>query len=141
VDLVHVGPPIEAMVFGMELVLDIGGCEPHLLESETRLGELSRDLVEVLEMKAYGPCEFWHFGHDDPVTAGYTMETVASGSHNRTRQLIETSSIVGHFSPYLGTAHLNIFSCRRFDVVRAGEFCRRRLGPQAYIAKAVLIVR
>lgn len=140
--MIHVGPDISRMVFGMELVLDIDGCDLDALIDPGRLATFAEDLVTLLEMKAYGPCELWHFGHDDPVTAGYTSEVVGfTGDTVRLRQLIETSSIVGHFSPELRRAHLNIFSCRRFDPEKALAFCLERFGGHVGETGAVLLVR
>jgi hypothetical protein len=140
--VIHVGPPIDDMVFGMELVLDIDGCDQPPLTHPGLLNRFALDLVELLDMKAYGPCELWHFGHDDPVTAGYTSEVVGfTGDTIRLRQLIETSSIVGHFSPELRRAHLNIFSCRRFDPEKAAEFCTKHFGGTLGPTGAVLLVR
>lgn len=136
--MIYVGPPTQEMVFGMELVLNIDDCDLPALTDDRLLGRFALDLVALLDMKAYGPCELWHFGHDDPVTAGYTSEIVGTV---RLRQLIETSSIVGHFSPELRRAHLNIFSCRTFDPERAKAFCAERFGGIVKPGGAVLLVR
>jgi S-adenosylmethionine decarboxylase len=93
------------MVYGMELVMDIDGCSLELISDEAALRELAAGLVEVIGMKAYGDPILAHFGHADPVTSGWTLV-----------QLIETSSIVAHFSDHLRRAHINVFSCRWFDV-------------------------
>ena len=40
-------------------------------------------------------------------------------------QLIETSSIVGHFSEGTNKVYLNVFSCKEFDPADAAAFCRK----------------
>lgn len=140
-DVRWIGPPAAEMVFGMRLVLDLHDCDPAMLEDDALLRAFSADLVSELGMVAYGRCELWHFGHDDPVTAGYSSEIVASGgSHVRMRQLIETSSIVGHFSPALRRAYLDIFSCRPYDVAKATACALRHFGPDARVGQSVVIV-
>jgi S-adenosylmethionine decarboxylase len=99
------------MVFGMELILDLDGCDPGTLADRDALARYAADLVDLIEMKAYGEPILEDFGHDDPVTAGWTLV-----------QLIETSSVTGHFSDHLGRAHINIFSCRAFDPEKAAVF-------------------
>lgn len=64
-------------------------------------------------MKRYGEPLIPHFGHDNPITAGYSMV-----------QLIETSSVTGHFSEYKKSAYINIFSCAWFDMEKTAQFCQ-----------------
>jgi S-adenosylmethionine/arginine decarboxylase-like enzyme len=40
-------------------------------------------------------------------------------------QLIETSSIVAHFSEGTNKVYLNVFSCKEFDPADAAAFCRK----------------
>jgi S-adenosylmethionine decarboxylase len=115
------------MIFGMELVLDIDACDLGALTDHDGLVQFAGDLVELLKMRAYGDPIIEHFGHDDPRTSGFTLV-----------QLIETSSIVGHFSDELRRAHLNIFSCRAFDPDEAAQFCAERFGGRV-AARHVLI--
>jgi S-adenosylmethionine decarboxylase len=98
----------EPMTFGMHLVLDLDGCVPTLIASRGHIANYAHHIVKKIEMTAYGPPILEHFGHDDPITAGWTLV-----------QLIETSSITGHFSEHLQSAHIDIFSCRRFSTDRA----------------------
>lgn len=98
----------EPMTFGMHLVLDLDGCRPELIASRGHIANYAHHIVKEIGMTAYGAPVLEHFGHDDPVTAGWTLV-----------QLIETSSITGHFSDHLRRAHLDIFSCREFSADRA----------------------
>lgn len=62
------------------------------------------DLVKRIDMVPYGPPKLEYFGKKEPKLAGWTVV-----------QLIETSSIVGHFCD-MGDCYLDIFSCKYFDI-------------------------
>lgn len=97
--------------FGWHAVINLRECPAAVLEEAEVIKGWATGLVEEIGMKAYGPTLIEHFGHDDPVTAGYTCV-----------QLIETSSITAHFSPHLGTAYIDVFSCREFSAQAAAEY-------------------
>jgi len=65
-------------------------------------------------MKRYGEPLIPHFGHDNPLTSGYSLV-----------QLIETSSVTAHFSERKRSAYINIFSCAWFDPKKTAEFCKK----------------
>ena len=110
----------ERRLFGMELVLDLHGCDGKVMRSRAKLDAFARKLCRRIKMKRYGEPLLEHFGHKDPVTAGYSLV-----------QLIETSSITGHFSENTGSAYLNIFSCKEFDPDDAAEFCKKYFGAKS----------
>lgn len=70
-------------------------------------------------MKRYGEALIPHFGHDNPITSGYSLV-----------QLIETSAVVAHFSEYKRSVYLNIFSCAWFDVEKTTKFCKTFFGAK-----------
>lgn len=116
----HHDIPRGPLRFGQHLVMDIEGCDVEAITSRTTLERWVVPLVdEVLKMKRYGKTEIHHFGHDDPITSGYTLV-----------QLIETSSITAHFSDHLRTAHIDVFSCRAFDNDAVITFCEETFGAQ-----------
>jgi S-adenosylmethionine/arginine decarboxylase-like enzyme len=90
--------------FGWELQLDLHGCSPELIKDGEVIRRYVGELVDLIEMKAYGPLQLEHFGHKSAKTSGFTVA-----------QLIETSLISGHFSEERNSAHINVFSCRPFD--------------------------
>jgi S-adenosylmethionine/arginine decarboxylase-like enzyme len=101
-------------VFGMELVLDVADCDPDAIRSAERIGRYARELCRLIGMTPYGePFVVW-FGEAGTQTGGYSLV-----------QLIETSSITGHFSEATNRAYLNVFSCKRFDPATVTEFTRR----------------
>lgn len=106
--------------FGQELILNLYECDPGKISD----GESIRRYViklcdEVIEMKRYGEALIPHFGHENPVTSGYSLV-----------QLIETSSVTGHFSEYKRAVYLNIFSCKWFDADKAAKFSKEWFGAE-----------
>lgn len=116
------------MVYGMELVLDLEGCPRHAIGSPVVLAEFAARLVDLIDMKPYGDPILEHFGHGNPVSSGWTLV-----------QLIETSSITGHFSDTLGHARINIFSCKAFEPGVAATFAEQFL--MATAVKSTLLIR
>lgn len=104
---------ISDSTFGMELVLDLVDCDPETIRSGEKIAQYTRQLCDVIAMKAYGEPFVERFGLAEPKTAGYSLV-----------QLIETSSITGHFSEAWNKAYINIFSCRSFDTDRAASFTK-----------------
>ncbi|HBC72600.1 MAG: hypothetical protein UX91_C0004G0020 [Candidatus Amesbacteria bacterium GW2011_GWB1_47_19] len=106
--------------FGQELILDLYECDLKKISD----GEGIRQFViklcrDVIKMKRYGEPLIPHFGHENPVTSGYSLV-----------QLIETSSVTGHFSEYKLSVYLNIFSCKWFDADKTVEFCKKWFGAK-----------
>jgi len=110
---------LDEQTFGMELVLDLEGCDPAAIRSRDKLAEYARELCRVIDMKAYGEPLLVRFGLAEAKTAGYSLV-----------QLIETSSITGHFSEAWNKAYLNIFSCREFDAEQAAAFTMKFFGAK-----------
>ena len=93
--------------------MNLSGCDLKIIKSRKKLKEYVDTLCKLIDMKQYGRTLIPHFGHSEPQTAGYSLV-----------QLIETSSITGHFSELWLTAYINIFSCRTFDHKKAEGFTK-----------------
>lgn len=113
------GAPAADRVYGWELVLDLGGCDLDVITSAERLAVFATELCLLIGMRAYGPPVVERFGLASAKTAGYTLV-----------QLIETSSIVAHFSDAWRTAYVNVFSCRPFDAEIAAGFVAGFFGAE-----------
>lgn len=110
----------EKNYFGQELVVNLYDCDLAKISSEDEIRQFVVTLVdEVLKMKRYGEAHIPHFGHDDPITSGYSLV-----------QLIETSSVTGHFSEHKKSAYLNIFSCAWYDADKTAAFCQDFFGAK-----------
>jgi S-adenosylmethionine decarboxylase len=105
---------VKKKIYGYELVMDLGGCEKKVLISRQRLQEYVDKLCKLIKMEKYGKTLLPYFGEKKAYTKGYSLV-----------QLIETSSITGHFSDLWGKAYINIFSCQKFDHIAAKGFTRR----------------
>jgi len=105
---------VKKKIYGYELVLDLYDCNPKVLASKAKLQQYVTKLCKLIKMKKYGKTLLPYFGINEPFTKGYSLV-----------QLIETSSITGHFSEHWGRAYINIFSCRKFDRSTAKKFTRQ----------------
>lgn len=101
-------------IFGYELVLDLKGCDIKIISSKKKLQQYVDRLCKLIDMKQYGKTLLPYFGTNQDFTKGYSLV-----------QLIETSSITGHFSDHWGTAYINIFSCKAYNKEIAKEFTKK----------------
>jgi len=99
--------------YGYELIINLYDCDAKLISSKNALKEYVDKLCKVIKMKKYGKTIIAYFGEKKPYTKGYSL-----------LQLIETSSIVGHFSDLWNSAYINIFSCKRFNPQLAKKFTK-----------------
>ena len=110
-------------VFGWEVNLDLYDCHPAKVRSRETIVNFIVELCdEVLEMKRFGEPWAERFGLDRAETAGYSVV-----------QLIETSSVVGHFSELKNTVYLDIFSCKPYDATAVCAFCQRYFEAQRVV--------
>ena len=90
------------MIFGYLLSLDLCDCDPDIIKTKGKLIQYVRELCAKIDMKRYGPALVKWFGSGS--VKGYSIV-----------QLIETSSIVGHFSEETGAGYIDVFSCKPYD--------------------------
>lgn len=105
--------------WGYHMSLDMAGCNKDKITSKDNIVAFVKELVEAIDMKAYGEPECVHFAEHDPGKAGYTLT-----------QLIETSNICAHFVDATGEVYLDIFSCKEFDPEVAAQVAGRYFEPQ-----------
>ncbi|OQX88173.1 MAG: hypothetical protein B6D55_01310 [Candidatus Omnitrophica bacterium 4484_70.2] len=101
-------------IYGYELIIDLFECEKEIITSKNKLQEYVDQLCKLIKMKKFGKTILAYFGEKKLYTKGYSL-----------LQLIETSSIVGHFSDLWNRAYINIFSCQKFDPQSAKKFTRQ----------------
>ena len=99
--------------YGMELTLDLYECCSDTISSKKKIQEFSDTLCDLIKMVKFKKALIPYFGRKSPKTAGYSLV-----------QLIETSSITGHFSEHKKAAYINIFSCKKFDPIKAADFTK-----------------
>jgi len=101
-------------IYGRELILDLKECDLKIISSKEKILKYLEQLCRLIKMKRYGNPIVKRFGFGKDYSAGYSMV-----------QLIETSSITGHFSELWRSVYINIFSCKLFDTQKAREFTKR----------------
>lgn len=115
-------------IFGYELIMDLYECDKRIFSSRKHLQAYVDQLCKLIKMKKYGKTILPYFGENKDYTKGYSLV-----------QLIETSSLTGHFSDLWGTAYINIFSCKKYDHMVARRFTRRFF--KAKRLKSTFIIR
>lgn len=105
-----------APVYGMELVLDLHGCD-HTRFTRERLEEFFNLLCFQLGM-AKGPSHFWDYGGDAAAKAAAPPHLKGISAV----QFIYTSNITIHTLDDLHRVYLNIFSCKEFNISQAIQF-------------------
>ena len=114
--------------FGYELIIDLQDCELSIIASKNKLKEYVDKLCKLIEMEKYGRILLPYFGEKEVHTKGYSLV-----------QLIETSSITGHFSESWRRAYINIFSCKSYDHQLAKKFTKQYF--QAKSMKTRFLIR
>lgn len=105
---------MKSNIFGYELVMDLYDCDKTVISSKKKLQEYVDELCKLIKMVKYGKTLLPYFGEKCAFTKGHSLV-----------QLIETSSITGHFSELWNTAYINIFSCKEYDQQLAKQFTRQ----------------
>ncbi len=100
---------MERKTYGWELNVDLYDCDHEILKSGKLIRKYVVDLCKHLEMKRWGPLTLKHFGSAH--LQGYSF-----------MQLIETSSLIGHFCEAYDTIYIDVFSCKKFDVKKIRDF-------------------
>ncbi|GGM23340.1 S-adenosylmethionine decarboxylase [Dactylosporangium sucinum] len=98
-------------LWGIELVLDLEGCDQAVISSGRHIRHFARALCDEIGMTPHGAPVCERFALDNPEAAGYSLV-----------QLITTSSISAHFAENTGRAFVNVFSCKPFDTDAATRF-------------------
>ena len=99
--------------YGQELQLNLYECNAEKISSGKEIKKFVVQLCDnVIKMKRYGEAFIPHFGHENPMTSGYSLV-----------QLIETSSVTAHFSEYKKSVYINIFSCAWYNPGKTRDFC------------------
>lgn len=104
--------------WGQHLILDLGDCNENVC-SKSAIAVFVKELVEAIDMIAYGEPFIVHFAEHSYEAAGYSLV-----------QLIETSAITGHFSDNNRDAYLDIFSCKFFDNDIVIKVVEKHFAPQ-----------
>ena len=105
--------------WGYHLILDCKGGDLDKVRSSKNIDQFVRALVTKIEMVACGEPKIEHFAANNPNAAGFSLV-----------QLIETSSITGHFVDLNGDSYIDIFSCKSFDIEKVKEVVKQYFAPK-----------
>ncbi|MBU2615929.1 MAG: S-adenosylmethionine decarboxylase [Nanoarchaeota archaeon] len=112
-------------MWGMTTSIDLHSCNPETIRSAEKIKKFVKELVELINMKAFGDTQVIHFGEDEKV-AGFSMI-----------QLIETSLISGHFANLTNDVYLDIFSCKTYHPEIVAEFAKKFFEARDYNKKTI----
>ena len=104
--------------WGYHLILDCKEGNLDQIQSKENIKLFVEELVAEIDMVAYGEPVIEHFATHDSDKAGYSLV-----------QLIETSSITGHFIDQNGDCYIDIFSCKQFDIKTAQSVVDKYFSP------------
>ena len=113
--------------WGLSTHIDLKECNAKLIRSKKRLAEFTTKLCKLLKVRKFGPTTLVKLGRY-PELYGYSM-----------MQLIETSSLTGHFVELNGAVYIDIFSCKIYDPYLAEKFCKDYFRAKA--SKMTIIIR
>jgi S-adenosylmethionine/arginine decarboxylase-like enzyme len=99
--------------FGQELILNLYGCKLEKIATKEEILKYIDELCECIYMEKYGEPFIERFAEHSQIAAGFSVA-----------QMITTSLVSGHFSDYLKSAYINIFSCKDFDAEKTIEFTK-----------------
>lgn len=88
--------------FGSHLMLDCSGCSG--IDNKENISNFVKELVPAIGMIAHGEPIIEYMLPGEP-NQGYSLV-----------QLITTSNITAHFLDLEGTAYIDVFSCKNFDI-------------------------
>ena len=96
--------------WGYHLILDCKSGSKKLIRDKQNLKNFVDELVNRIDMVAVGEPIIKFLASNAVDKAGYSLV-----------QLIETSSIVGHFINSSGDFYLDVFSCKEFEIEKVTE--------------------
>ena len=96
--------------WGHHLILDCKSGSKKLIRDKQNLKNFVDELVNRIDMVAVGEPIIKYLASNAVDKAGYSLV-----------QLIETSSIVGHFINSSGDFYLDVFSCKEFEIEKVTE--------------------
>ena len=96
--------------WGYHLILDCKSGSKKLIRDKQNLKNFVDELVNRIDMVAVGEPIIKYLASNAVDKAGYSLV-----------QLIETSSIVGHFIDSSGNFYLDVFSCKEFEIEKVTE--------------------
>lgn len=98
--------------WGRSVSVDLHEYDVELLTNPNAIKKFVRGLVKVLKMKRHGPTRIEKFGSGK--LKGWSA-----------MQFIKTSSITIHCDDKGKRAFIDIFSCKKYNPRKVGDFCKK----------------
>jgi len=114
----------DSSFWGYHLSIDASGADLASISNPVKIAAFSKDLVERIQMEAFGPPHIVRFGEGNK--EGITLV-----------QLISTSNIMCHFvesdgtNQGTGSYYFDCFSCKTFDINTVIDICREYFGNKS----------
>jgi len=99
--------------WGLAVGIDLQRCNMDKINNPDIIRDFVIGVCDYISMKRFGEPIIIKFGND-PKLSGYSL-----------MQLIETSSITGHFKDFDGSVFLDIFSCKPYSPHATSIFCKK----------------
>lgn len=117
--------------YGQELIIDMHGCD---VSKFTRV-DIERFLTELCDLIDMERCDLYFW--DDVGVPEEEQQTDPRTKGTSVVQFILSSTIVIHTLDLMGTAYVNVFSCKEFDTDEAGRFTAKWFGSKDWTATVV----
>lgn len=112
--------------WGYHAMVDVHECNKEAITSAETVRAFVKELVEKIDMTAYGEPIIVDFANHDPSKGGFTLV-----------QLIETSNICAHFVSETGDAYFDIFSCKEFGIGEVIPVIKKYFQPKDGIIRFI----
>lgn len=99
-------------IWGYSLHITLQNCNPLKIRNENFISEAFENIVDHVKMTPYGKTQLIHFGKDPKVT-GYSAIL-----------FLEESNLTGHFVEGDNSAHIDLFSCKEFEIKDTVDFIK-----------------
>lgn len=115
------------MIWGYSCSISLTDCDGKLIRDGEHISQVFMDTVKAIKMTPYGTPDMVHFGKDPKVT-GWSANL-----------FLEESNMTGHFVEGDNSAHLDVFSCKKFDAAELVDRLKSAFGAKS--ASSVLLLR
>ena len=105
--------------WGYHAMFDCSKGNFEQVRSGENITKFVKELVPAIDMVAYGEPMVVHFAQHAIDKSGYSL-----------CQMIETSSITGHFVDASGDFYIDVFSCKTVDVRVCEEMIKKYFSPE-----------
>ena len=114
------------MAWGYHLLLDCKQGNLEKISCKDNVTAFVTQLVNDIDMKAYGDLLIERFATHDPNKAGISF-----------CQMIETSNITGHFVDLNGDFYIDVFSCKPYNTSTVLDLIQKYFNPASVSTKFI----